>query len=115
MKNLQKVLDFIKSRYWNTTTKQLRKEDSFCIEGAVCEAYRSLTGKGYWDRESFVLKELRHSAYLPRAVCDWLGLPDDLLAKDEKGRVIAARDLNDQRGFSIPETVGCIARYYNLK
>lgn len=52
--------------------RQLRKGNTFCCLGVLCELYRRETGDGTWENNHF----LRISDVLPSRVSIWAGLSE---------------------------------------
>lgn len=82
----------------------LRRDDSYCCLGVLCEVFREETGEGEWVKapdESgtfvFSARDTRGAYALPIAVREWAGLPDSnprIKPGDSEGY---ATYLNDHR------------------
>lgn len=53
--------------------RQLRKGNTFCCLGVLCELYRRETGDGIWENNHFLMV----SDVLPPKVSDWAGLAEN--------------------------------------
>jgi hypothetical protein len=78
----QGLLDYIKKHKMRKLRRMLHDgKNCYCIQGAMCEYYREVTGLGSWIRGIakneyyFLLGEQPNRAYMPEAVSDWFGLP----------------------------------------
>lgn len=68
----KKWLSALRSKAYKQGSQQLRKEDSFCCLGVLCDLYAK-EHDVKWTKEDRILQEFY---VLPDKVVKWAGLPD---------------------------------------
>jgi hypothetical protein len=90
----QEWLAALRSDSYRQCTRQLRKGNTFCVQGVLCDIYHTLTGHGTWINNSFVCEGVSHQGGPPSAIRRLLKLGFQ--------RVTALSQQNDA-GMTFPE------------
>lgn len=74
-----KWLEALRSKQYNQAVNTLRCDSGFCCLGVLTDLYHKETGRGKWDRGTFVWDDgygefARECITLPRVVKLWAGL-----------------------------------------
>jgi len=99
-------IDALRSGKYEQTQRQLRREDSFCCLGVLCDLYDPQGWDGDFHHE--------FGMYPPKQVFDWLGIidtGDSLEVQDEDGHWINVAVMNDE-GASFDEIADALERTY---
>lgn len=82
----------------------LRKGDTYCCLGVLCDLYLKQTGEGSWepsgDTYSFVVGDDEVGAFLPEAVKNWAGLDSHSPLTKRNGQTLVYFNDNQRLSFS---------------
>ena len=103
--NMRKCVAALRSGEFEQGRGQLRRYNSYCCLGVMCEVYRRETGRGEWiDGWTFEMEDRMANASLPFPVREWVGLRG---GSGEYGSKTSLTDRNDA-GVSFAEIADLI-------
>lgn len=115
------LLDLRSGKYLQAN-ERLRKDDSYCCLGVLCETYRRVTGQGEWVNsisghefdDGFGHSEVGTP---PRGVLEWAGIESDVVSLpkvieidevDEVTEYDSLVSLNDEAGYDFNQIADVI-------
>lgn len=100
----EKWIAALRSGEFKQTQKRLRKDDTYCCLGVLCELYRRETGLGAWTLNENVIggvyNFLGRPSVPPQQVREWAGL-----SQGNRSQCIV---VNDKRGSTFNEVANFI-------